>query len=265
MPYPRPLQFRQFPGERGRDIVVEGLLLAAQTAGRDDRPGKVLQRRVPIDSHLLGDFERVCQVLRDVLLPANEEFDAHAHRNDLTAEPSGKFRDDLDPAGVQVAPGRDWQGPRRGQYSASADRRVAGCSRMRRERPAMSAGMCSSQDLPSTWPYETARTRPGGPHLAGCGASGSRSIRRARAQALVHAPAALRRRGVFVASPEHLLAMKALAARPRDAEDIRQLVQVLGLHTVDEVLASVREIFPEEAPPARLRLLLEDIFPVQDG
>jgi hypothetical protein len=43
-------------------------------------------------------------------------------------------------------------------------------------------------------------------------------------------------------------------------EDIRQLVQLLDLHTVDEVLASVREIFPEEAPPARLRLLLEDIF-----
>ena len=32
---------------------------------------------------------------------------------------------------------------------------------------------------------------------------------------------------VFAASPEHLLAMKALAARPRDAEDIRQLVQIL--------------------------------------
>jgi hypothetical protein len=42
-------------------------------------------------------------------------------------------------------------------------------------------------------------------------------------------------------------------------------VQVLGLCAVDEVLASVREIFPEEEPPARLRLLLEDIFSVQDG
>ncbi len=70
---------------------------------------------------------------------------------------------------------------------------------------------------------------------------------------------------VFAASPEHLLAMKALAARPRDAEDIRQLVQVLGLHTVDDVLASVREIFPEEEPPARLGLLLRDIFADQDG
>jgi hypothetical protein len=34
---------------------------------------------------------------------------------------------------------------------------------------------------------------------------------------------------VFAASPEHLLAMKAFAARPRDAEDIRQLAQVLDL------------------------------------
>jgi hypothetical protein len=55
------------------------------------------------------------------------------------------------------------------------------------------------------------------------------------------------------------------AARPRDAEDIGQLIQVLGLHTVDDVLALVREIFPEEEPPARLRLLLEGIFSDQDG
>jgi predicted nucleotidyltransferase len=71
-------------------------------------------------------------------------------------------------------------------------------------------------------------------------------------------PAAAR---VFAASPEHLLAMKAFAARPRDAEDIRQLVQVLGLRTAEDVLASVREVFPEEQPPERLRLLLDDIFP----
>jgi hypothetical protein len=29
---------------------------------------------------------------------------------------------------------------------------------------------------------------------------------------------------------------------------------------VDEVLATVREVFPEEEPPERLRLLLEDII-----
>lgn len=65
---------------------------------------------------------------------------------------------------------------------------------------------------------------------------------------------------VFAASPEHLLAMKALAARPRDAQDIKQLTDVLDLHTVPDVLALVRHVFPEEEPPARLTLLLEDIF-----
>ena len=54
--------------------------------------------------------------------------------------------------------------------------------------------------------------------------------------------------------------MKALAARSRDAQDIRQLVEVLDLHTVADVLTLVREVFPEEEPPARLGLLLEDIF-----
>lgn len=68
---------------------------------------------------------------------------------------------------------------------------------------------------------------------------------------------------VFAASPEHLLAMKAFAARPRDAEDIFQLTQILGLRTVNDVVASVREIFPDEEPPERLRLLLEDIFSSQ--
>ena len=65
---------------------------------------------------------------------------------------------------------------------------------------------------------------------------------------------------VFAASPEHLLAMKALAARPRDAQDIKQLIEVLDLHSVSDVLALVRNVFPEEEPPARLALLLDDVF-----
>ncbi len=59
--------------------------------------------------------------------------------------------------------------------------------------------------------------------------------------------------------------MEALAARPRDADDIRHLAEVLGLHTVADVVALVQEIFPEEEPPPRLRLLLEDIFSGQAG
>jgi predicted nucleotidyltransferase len=42
---------------------------------------------------------------------------------------------------------------------------------------------------------------------------------------------------VSVASPEHLLAMKVLAARRRDAEDISHLVKHLGLSSTAEVLA----------------------------
>ena len=37
-------------------------------------------------------------------------------------------------------------------------------------------------------------------------------------------------------------------------------IVALDLHTVADVLALVRDIFPEEQPPPRLRLLLEDIF-----
>ena len=65
---------------------------------------------------------------------------------------------------------------------------------------------------------------------------------------------------VSAASPEHLLAMKVLAARRRDADDIRFLVKHLNLATADEVLALCAEIFPDEEVPARARLVLEDAF-----
>jgi hypothetical protein len=65
---------------------------------------------------------------------------------------------------------------------------------------------------------------------------------------------------VSAASPEHLLAMKVLAARRRDADDIRFLVNYLHLSTPDEVLALCAEIFDEEEVPARARLVLEDVF-----
>ena len=65
---------------------------------------------------------------------------------------------------------------------------------------------------------------------------------------------------VSAASPEHLLAMKVLAARRRDAEDIRFLVKHLQFNNAAEVLALCAEIFPDEELPARARLVLEDIF-----
>jgi hypothetical protein len=68
---------------------------------------------------------------------------------------------------------------------------------------------------------------------------------------------------VSAASPEHLLALKVLAARRRDSDDIRFLVKHLGLTTVDEVLALCAEIFPDEEVPGRARLVLEDAFDVE--
>jgi hypothetical protein len=70
---------------------------------------------------------------------------------------------------------------------------------------------------------------------------------------------------VSAASPEHLLAMKVLAARRRDAEDIRFLVEHLQLTTAGEVLAVCAEIFPEEEIPPRARLVLEDVFTEPTG
>ncbi|MFG2040935.1 DUF6036 family nucleotidyltransferase [Dactylosporangium sp. NPDC048998] len=65
---------------------------------------------------------------------------------------------------------------------------------------------------------------------------------------------------VAAASPEHLLAMKVLAARRRDADDIRFLVKHLGLTTTDQILDLCAEIFPDEEVPGRARLVLEDVF-----
>ena len=64
---------------------------------------------------------------------------------------------------------------------------------------------------------------------------------------------------VFAASPEHPRDEGA-AARPRDAQDIKQLTKVLNLHHRAEVLALVQDVFPEEEPPPRLRSPPEDIF-----
>lgn len=65
---------------------------------------------------------------------------------------------------------------------------------------------------------------------------------------------------VSAASGKHLLAMKALAARRRDVEDLRVLVQHLGLSSAGEVVALCAEVFPDEPLPDRARLVLEDLF-----
>lgn len=60
------------------------------------------------------------------------------------------------------------------------------------------------------------------------------------------------------ASLPHLLAMKADAMRPQDAEDLRLLAAALGVTTAEEVAAVHDRLLPEEAlPPGKLRRIRE--------
>jgi hypothetical protein len=65
---------------------------------------------------------------------------------------------------------------------------------------------------------------------------------------------------VHAASARHLLAMKVLAGRRRDVDDILRLVHHLGLRTPAEVGAVCGEVFPDEPVPERSRLLLDELF-----
>jgi hypothetical protein len=65
---------------------------------------------------------------------------------------------------------------------------------------------------------------------------------------------------VMVAPAEHLLAMKVMASRPaNDADDIRTLIQLLGIRTRAAVLDLVRQHFPDDPIPPRALDLLDDI------
>ena len=65
---------------------------------------------------------------------------------------------------------------------------------------------------------------------------------------------------VSTASPEHLLAMKAMAARRRDKDDLWLLVDLLRLTAPEQVVAVCARVFPDEALPDRAKLVLADLF-----
>lgn len=77
-----------------------------------------------------------------------------------------------------------------------------------------------------------------------------------------HAPRIFDHPGLRVsaASPEHLLAMKVLAARAKDVEDIAFLARHLGLASSTAALAVCVAVFPDEPVPDRARLILEDLL-----
>jgi predicted nucleotidyltransferase len=65
---------------------------------------------------------------------------------------------------------------------------------------------------------------------------------------------------VMAASPEHVFAMKAFAARSRDEDDLRTLADLMGITTVDAALDLCERFFPSEQLPPRSRAMLEDLF-----
>lgn len=69
---------------------------------------------------------------------------------------------------------------------------------------------------------------------------------------------------VFVARPDYLLAMKCAAMRLgeefRDLDDVRFLLRVLDLSTVEEALAVVTRYFDADRLPAKTRLALEELL-----
>ncbi|MBU2670187.1 nucleotidyltransferase [Actinoplanes bogorensis] len=65
---------------------------------------------------------------------------------------------------------------------------------------------------------------------------------------------------VMAASPEHVFAMKAFAARGRDEDDLRALASIIGITTLEAALDICVQFFPDEELPPRSRAMLEDLF-----
>jgi hypothetical protein len=64
----------------------------------------------------------------------------------------------------------------------------------------------------------------------------------------------------MAASPEHVFAMKAFAARSRDEDDLRALAKLIGITTVAGGLELCERFFPSEPLSPRSRAMLEDLF-----
>jgi predicted nucleotidyltransferase len=65
---------------------------------------------------------------------------------------------------------------------------------------------------------------------------------------------------VMAASPEHVFAMKAFAARSRDEDDLRTLADIIGITAIEAALELCERFFPAEPLPPRSQAMLEDLF-----
>ena len=65
---------------------------------------------------------------------------------------------------------------------------------------------------------------------------------------------------VAAASPAHIFAMKALAARTRDIDDLRVDADIIGVESPDEALQICADFYPDEPPPDRSTAVLRELF-----
>ena len=66
---------------------------------------------------------------------------------------------------------------------------------------------------------------------------------------------------VTTASPRYLLAMKLMAMRfGEDDEDIEILLRECDIHSAQEALDVLEQLYPAKAPPAKTRFFLEELL-----
>lgn len=65
---------------------------------------------------------------------------------------------------------------------------------------------------------------------------------------------------VMAASPEHIFAMKAIAARPRDVDDLRHLAKLAGIESVAAAVELCSTFFPGEDLRPRALSVLSELF-----
>jgi hypothetical protein len=65
---------------------------------------------------------------------------------------------------------------------------------------------------------------------------------------------------VMAASPDHIFAMKALAARTRDIDDLRLLADIVGVGSGDAALRICAEFYPDEPVSPRSAAVLRELF-----
>ena len=65
---------------------------------------------------------------------------------------------------------------------------------------------------------------------------------------------------VTAASADHIFAMKALAARERDIDDLQVLAGIVGIETADQAMTIVSEFYPDEPIPPRAAAVINELF-----